>query len=313
MGLPDSVTKNYMSSPDTFADIFNLFLYGGEQRIDAEQLRPIDTTEIALPYGGNAASAPEQKVRDILKTLVAKTDGNVAYCLLGIENQTKVHYAMAVKNCLYDAINLAHQVSEAAKSHKQSGGNPTSEEYLSGFWKDDELIPIVTLTIFWGAGSWDGKLCLREMYRKVDPIILEHTLDYKVNLIAPNNLSEENLDALHTELREILRYIKHSGNAQDLLETVMGNEAFASMSRRAVEVINATTNSKLPLPRGEEMVNVCKAIEDIKKEEREEGRRDSTIEHTRKLMESQHWSAEEAMKAMGIPQSDFAEYLPLLQ
>ena len=85
------------------------------------------------------------------------------------------------------------------------------------------------------------------------------------------------------------------------------------MSRRAVEVINATTNSKLPLPQGEEMVDVCKAIEDIKKEEREEGRRDSTIGHTRKLMESQNWSAEVAMKAMGIPQSDFAEYLPLLQ
>ena len=30
------------------------------------------------------------------------TDGNMAYCILGIENQSDIHYAAPVKNGLYD-------------------------------------------------------------------------------------------------------------------------------------------------------------------------------------------------------------------
>jgi hypothetical protein len=35
------------------------------------------------------------------------TDGKIAYILYGIENQAEIHYAMAVKNNLYDALEYA--------------------------------------------------------------------------------------------------------------------------------------------------------------------------------------------------------------
>ena len=40
------------------------------------------------------------------------------YVVLGIENQNKVHYAMAVKNMLYDALQYAKQVEEAKRSYR---------------------------------------------------------------------------------------------------------------------------------------------------------------------------------------------------
>ena len=40
------------------------------------------------------------------------------YVLYGAENQTEIHYAMAVMNNLYDALEYAGQVEEAAKSHR---------------------------------------------------------------------------------------------------------------------------------------------------------------------------------------------------
>ena len=157
MGKTDTITKKYMENPTIFADAFNQFLYHGDQKIDPARLTGIDTTEIVIPFGAGGAGVPEQKYRDVLKLLYAMTDGRTAYCIMGIENQAEIHYALPVRNGVYDFLQLSHQVSEAARSHKQamketkSGAEPpnmpqmeekpTDGEFLSGFWKTDRLVP----------------------------------------------------------------------------------------------------------------------------------------------------------------------------
>lgn len=49
----DTITKDYISDTNVFADVFNYFIYGGEQVITPEQLEERDPTEIALPYGAD--------------------------------------------------------------------------------------------------------------------------------------------------------------------------------------------------------------------------------------------------------------------
>ena len=83
-----------------------------------EQLTERDSTKIALPYGADGAVVPVQKFRDVQKLYVAMTDGKMEYVLYGAENQAEIHYAMPVKNNLYDALEYAGQVEEAAKSHR---------------------------------------------------------------------------------------------------------------------------------------------------------------------------------------------------
>ena len=68
MGKLDTETKQYMSRPAIFADVFNYLIYGGRQVIKPEMLHSVDTTEVAVPYGNNA-KVPVQKHRDILKTI----------------------------------------------------------------------------------------------------------------------------------------------------------------------------------------------------------------------------------------------------
>ena len=48
-----------------------------------------------------------QKYRDILKSAVIKQDEKMSYVLLGIENQTDVHYAMPVRNASMMPCNMA--------------------------------------------------------------------------------------------------------------------------------------------------------------------------------------------------------------
>lgn len=120
MGKADAITRKYMKNPMIFADAFNQYLYHGNQKIDPAQLTELDTSEIVVPYGADGASVPEQKYRDVLNLLCAMTDGKTAYCVMGIENQTEIHYALPVKNGIYDFFHLSHQVSKAANSHEQS-------------------------------------------------------------------------------------------------------------------------------------------------------------------------------------------------
>ena len=45
MGKEDTAMKAYMSQNRVFADIFNFYLYQGEQVIVPEQLREMDSAE----------------------------------------------------------------------------------------------------------------------------------------------------------------------------------------------------------------------------------------------------------------------------
>lgn len=270
MGKIDTITKDYMRNPAVFADAFNKFLYHGKQVIDPKNLTELDSTEIAVPYGEDGAAVPEQKYRDVLK--LAKTDGNVAYCILGIENQSAIHYSMPVRNMVYDALQLAHQVSEAAQSHKRKDKSnnedreyrPSPEEYLSGFYKTDKLLPVVTLTIYWGADKWDGPLSLREMYATADDTITQYVSDYKVNLIAPEQMTEEEIGEFKTTLKEVMLYIKYSKDKIKLQEVTQTEPGFRSLDRQAAEVINVTTNSNLKYPEGKGMIDMCVAIEEMR-------------------------------------------------
>lgn len=116
MGKIDTITKEYMRRPDIFADVFNQFIYHGKQTIVPDKLVELDTTEIVVPYGTDNIAVPEQRYRDVAKILTAMTDGRAAYCILAVENESKINYAMPVKDGLYDFMQLAGQVTKAAKS-----------------------------------------------------------------------------------------------------------------------------------------------------------------------------------------------------
>lgn len=53
-----------MGQSHIFADIFNYFIYSGEQVIDPDSLEELDTREVEVPYGGkDGAGQPVQRTR----------------------------------------------------------------------------------------------------------------------------------------------------------------------------------------------------------------------------------------------------------
>ena len=54
-------------------------------------------------------------------------DENADYLLLGIENQTEIHYAMPVRNMIYDALQYGNQVAAIAAQNVKEKKAPTRD------------------------------------------------------------------------------------------------------------------------------------------------------------------------------------------
>ena len=278
MGAADTVTKAYMKENTVFADAFNYLLYRGRAVVDPTQLQELDTTEIALPFGaqdedGKPQEDAVQKYRDVLKSAVIKEDGEAAYILLGIENQTDIHYAMPVRNAVYDALQYGRQVADIAIKHRREDASSKAHsrgEYLSGFYKDDRLTPVITLVLHFGANEWNGPLSLHEMMNVKNRELLRFVQDYQVHLIDPARLSEEELAKFSTSLREVMGYIKYSKDKKKLSEFLKENPRML-IEANAARVIKAVTNTPLDIPEDAEVVDMCKAVEDMMNESKTKG------------------------------------------
>ena len=319
MGRKDTVTGAYVKQNTIFADAFNYYIFDGQQVIRPDQLRELDTAEIVVPYGADGAGEPEQKYRDVMKSLTAMQDENAAYLLLGIENQSDVHYAMPVKNLVYDAIHYAKQVQEAANSHRKAKDYKEhgKGEFLSGFYKEDKLIPVITLVIFFSPDEWDGPTSLHEMMNVKDERILSLVPDYQIHLIVPAGLADEELKKFHSSLKEVLGFIKYSKDKDKLTEIVQ--DEFQELRKEEIDVLNECVNANLRLEDGEERLDVCKALEDMKREAAEKAAKEAAEEATIKtaketqeetllqnlssLMRNLHLSAEQAMAALEVPEA----------
>ena len=69
IGAADAVTKAYIRKNEVFADAFNYFMYDGEQKIRPEQLRELDTTEIAILLNEKDTKIIKYKDRNIIKII----------------------------------------------------------------------------------------------------------------------------------------------------------------------------------------------------------------------------------------------------
>ena len=282
MGVADAITKEYMRGSKVFADAFNYFIYGGEQVVDPEFLHELDTTEIAIPFTLDGKSTREeavQKYRDVLKSTVVMRDVRASYILLGIENQTDIHYAMPVRNIIYDALQYGKQVSEIAKRHKDQKDRKGHNrgEYLSGFYKEDRISPVITLVVHFGAEEWDGPLSLYEMMELEDPTLKEFVQDYRIYLIDPYRLTEEDLEKFSSNLKGVLGYIKYSKDKKEL-SRFLNNSQMQNMDNDAARVIRDITKTPIYIPEGKGEINVCEAVKDMINESRLEGRAEGKAE-----------------------------------
>ena len=303
----DIKAKAYFSNSERFADAFNFFIYEGEQVIRADELKPMDTAAIALPYGLNAET-PIEKFRDLLKLYAAMRDGKAIYLALGLEVQRHVHYAMPVRGYLYDALNYADQVAKAAASYRKNKVYGSDAEFLSGFRKEDRLMPIITLTISLSADAWDGPTSLHEMMAIEDKRLLKYVQNYKLNLLTPAQIAEEDFGKFQTSLGTFMQFAKHK-NDKDML-WMAGNKRFQNIDRETVGLIKAVTGLKIDIEEKEgEVINMWPAWENGLKQAKQDGINQGInigkVASVLRMAEKFKISIKDAMDAVGISQAEW--------
>lgn len=84
------------------------------------------------------------------------------------------------------------------------------DEFLSGFYREGRLIPVITLVIYFQPTPWDGPRTLYEMFGEQPPEMMKYVSDYRMHLIEPAALSEDELSRFHSELGTVLKFLKHA-------------------------------------------------------------------------------------------------------
>ena len=184
-----------------------------------------------------------------------------------------IHYAMPVRNMIYDALQYGKQVADTAANHRKNDKSfrkCTSGEYLFGFYKEDVLKPVVTLVIHFGADEWDAPLSLYEMMGTQNEKLMHYVQDYQIHLIDPAKLTEEDLKKFTSSLREVIEYIKYSKDKEKLSRILKDNSRML-IDREAALVIKTITNTAIEISEKEEKIDMCKAIDDMLSEREAKG------------------------------------------
>ena len=173
MGKKNVAVNNWLSDNERFADLFNGSIFGGKQIIRPEELENMDRETDLLVSGKTGTAKGVQKYRDVIKRWRGGTDLTILAC----ESQEKIHYAMPVRNMLYDSLTYTEQIRQIWKNHSNkkrsidSGSTDvtdrkiTEEEYLSRFRKTDTIVPVITLVLYYDLKPWNGALDLHGMFR----------------------------------------------------------------------------------------------------------------------------------------------------
>ncbi len=278
MGKGNAAVREWMSNPVRFSDLYNGIVFQGKQVVLPEELEPAEgETDILL-------EDKEQKVQEIhrYRDIVMRWKKGALLVLLACENQEKVHYAMAVRNMLYDSLSYAGQIQQLWKEReKEEKQKMTAPEFLSKWKKDDRLVPVITLVFYYDTEQWDGSTDLHGMLQwgegeENQELLREYVPNYRINLVDAGNL--EHLERFQSDLQEILGMLKCRGNKKELLDYMNKREAyFRNVDEETYQVMREFLHSEKMLKEnverieGKETVDMCKALEELYNDGVEQG------------------------------------------
>ena len=190
---PDIIVKNYWRNKEQFADFFNAVLFDGKQVIKPKELEDLDTEESSVLEHKEYAESIGAS-RDTVKIRKKSTVYGVEFVILGMEGQEHIHYAMPMRVMGYDYAAYQKQYVDNAAKYK-TAKSLTEEEYLSKMKKDDRLIPVITVVVYYGEKPWDGAVSLHGMLH-ISEEMKPFVNDYRMHLVEArkNDLKLHNIN-----------------------------------------------------------------------------------------------------------------------
>ena len=147
---------------------------------------------------------------------------------------------------------------------------------------------MITLVINFGGKKWDAPLSLREMYGEQPEKVLPFIQDYRVFMIDPMEMSDNDLQKLNSSLREVLAYIKYQRDKARMEKLLNEDSKFSCLETNAALVINAMTNAGIAIDPNKEVVNMCEAIRQMVDEGIMLGEKQRALDIARRMIEMKY-------------------------
>ena len=268
MGKSDVVLYNFLEDRERFADLYNGGWFGGQRIILPGELRELDGRYVDFPAqakGNKAESKSRMRGRDIKKLY----RDQAVLRILAVENQMEVDYTMPWRCMNYDAREYERQIRKLRKKNEESGDLRPGAEFLCGLKKEDRLIPVYTLCVYYGEDPWDGPRSLGDMMaRDQTPSAWDRWFkDYPFHLICANEWTQK--DVFRTSLKEVFDALPCRGDKERLRKVLRENPAYQKLDEDTFQTLAVLLGEKTMVPKkneAEEGWNMCKALEDIRQE-----------------------------------------------
>ena len=302
---PDTIINNYWGNNEQFADLFNAVLFQGRQVIKATELRDMDTNiSSVIQHKKHIESMKGYRDKIKVAEKISSTSG-IHLVLLGLENQTRIHYAMPMRTMGYDYASYKRQYDINATKYPKGNGLE-GDEFLSKMKKTDKFAPIITVVIYYGKKPWDGAKSLHEML-DIPEEMVPYVNDYKMLLVEAreNNLTLHNMN--NRDLFNLLQIILDNQlSPREIREKAIQYDEEHNADASVVMAVAAATEAKIDYDavekEGATMQSVYKELED-------EGIAKGIIQILIKQNKSDNEILNELMSTMNISQNTAMEYL----
>ena len=271
---------DFLGDNARFADLYNGVCFGGREIIRPEDLSELDGRYVLFGQGNDSCKeepAGNSRNRDLKKLY----RGQALLRLMAVENQMVVDYTMPWRCMNYDVREYEKQIRDLQKKNRELKNLESGAEYLCGLKKEDRLIPVYTLCVYYGEKQWDGPLSLKDMMNLGEGESEWERLfkDYPFHLIDVNERKKDYV--FRTSLREVFGVLPYRSNKEKMRRQLLQNPAYRSLDYETYRALALLIGEKrLLVPEKnekEEEWDMCKALEDMLQEDREEGRREGEL------------------------------------
>lgn len=274
MGEPNNALNVYMRKTDRIRSVLEYFL--GEKLPESWAFESGDGFYTIRNSKGKLSF----RQRDCMRRV--RTCKSSFY--LGLENQETVNLTFPWRLMELDSLAYGTQIEEIQEKNQEMGAKYGAEDdFKYTYRKEDRVLPVLNLTLYWGRKRWERPLSLGDM-AELDslPVKLRDLFeDHRVHLIYMRRIPEEVLEKMDSDLKYVLGIMKRTGSRKKYEKFILENrEYFSRMPKSAVDVIDVCTGIKditdcleytLNQETGEEEADVCKALNDIKKDAEKKG------------------------------------------
>ena len=270
----DRASKLYFSDPERAREIVRLALK--RMGVNAE-LTDLTIEDPVVSFMDTKISI--EKLLDKLYKITLSNDESSTFCLMGLENQSK-----------FDA----HMLIRAGIT-----------SLLIYDWKlslKEELKPVFIVVLNMSEGEWKGPTRLEDYFSKEDLELLGPLMvNVRMLVIDPYTMEEDEFDSLKTDLELILKIIKYKSDKNAFCSYISSEERFKKLdevtSKLVAELINVDMDG--------EDDNVCKAIEDLINDSKEEGRIEGEVNAIYKLRRDGILNLDVAADRLGLSLEEY--------